>query len=71
MRARQFAAGSTGWWGHDPVTRFQMGPEFNPIPGAQGWQISNPPVLSAAPLLASLRSFSAPAFGALREKSIA
>ncbi len=60
-----------GWWGHDPVMRFQMGPEFNPSPGAQGWQISNPPVLSAAPLLASLEIFQRAGIGRLREKSIA
>ena len=44
----------TGWWGHEAASRFQMGPEFRPIAGAQGWQISNPSVLSMAPLLASL-----------------
>lgn len=60
-----------GWWGHDPALRFQMGPDFNPIPGAQGWQISNPPVLSAAPLLASLDIFSRAGLGRLREKSMA
>jgi kynureninase len=60
-----------GWWGHDPAMRFQMGPEFNPIPGAQGWQISNPPVLSAAPLLASLEIFQRAGIRRLREKSIA
>lgn len=60
-----------GWWGHDPVVRFQMGPEFHPIPGAQGWQISNPPVLSAAPLLASLEIFQRAGIRRLREKSIA
>jgi kynureninase len=59
-----------GWWGHDPVMRFQMGPEFHPIPGAQGWQISNPPVLSAAPLLASLEIFQRAGIRRLREKSI-
>jgi len=60
-----------GWWGHDPAARFLMGPDFDPIPGAQGWQISNPPVLSAAPLLASLDIFRRAGLGRLREKSIA
>jgi kynureninase len=61
----------TGWWGHDPALRFEMGPEFNPIAGAQGWQISNPPVLSAAPLLASLEIFQRAGIRRLREKSVA
>jgi kynureninase len=60
-----------GWWGHDSATRFQMGPEFSPIVGAQGWQISNPPVLSTAPLLASLDIFQRAGMRRLREKSIA
>jgi kynureninase len=60
-----------GWWGHDPAVRFQMGPEFHAIPGAQGWQISNPPVLSTAPLLASLEIFQRAGIRRLREKSIA
>ncbi len=60
-----------GWWGQDPTTRFRMPPDFSPIGGAQGWQISNPPVLSAAPLLASLEIFQRAGIQRLREKSIA
>jgi kynureninase len=58
-----------GWWGHDKQSRFQMGPEFKPIPGAEGWQISNPPILQMAALRASLEIFDEVGMPALREKS--
>jgi kynureninase len=60
----------TGWWGHDKATRFLMGPEYVPIPGAEGWQISNPPILQMAALRASLEIFDEAGMSALREKSL-
>ena len=46
-----------GWWGHNKERRFKMEPSFDPIRGADGWQISNLPVLSLAPYLAAVEMF--------------
>jgi kynureninase len=60
-----------GWWGHDPATRFQMKPGFVPADGAASFAVSNPPILSAAPLLAALEIFERAGIERLRSKSIA
>jgi kynureninase len=60
-----------GWWGNDPSTRFNMAPQFQAAAGADGWQLSNPPILACAPLLASLEDLAAAGMPALRAKSVA
>lgn len=46
-----------GWWGHDEASRFTMSKNFIPAPGAESWQLSNPPILALAPVVASLELF--------------
>lgn len=58
-----------GWWGYDKATRFQMEPGFKPMLGAEGWQLSNAPVLGMAAHWASLELFDAVGMDALRQKS--
>jgi kynureninase len=59
-----------GWWGHDAARRFLMEREFTPMRGADGWQLSNPPIFSLAPLAASLELFRSAGPARLRRKSV-
>ena len=59
-----------GWWGHDEGSRFEMGPEFQPMPGADGWQLSNPSIVSLAILRASMDIFHEAGIEQLRAKSV-
>ncbi|MBW1297121.1 kynureninase [Aquimarina litoralis] len=57
-----------GWWGTNKESRFLMKPEFEPMPNADAWQLSNAPILSLAPYLASLELFDEVGMSALIEK---
>ncbi|MDB4144198.1 kynureninase [Flavobacteriaceae bacterium] len=59
-----------GWWSQNKDTRFDMRQPLDIIPGAEGWQLSNPPILSMAAIKASLELFSEVGMPALRKKSI-
>jgi len=58
-----------GWWGTNKQTRFRMEPVFDPIPTAEGWQLSNSPVLSMAAHKAALQLFEEAGMDALVKKS--
>ncbi len=58
-----------GWWGHNKETRFLMGPNFEPIEGAEGWQLSTPPILQMAALRASMEIFDEVGMERLKAKS--
>lgn len=59
----------TGWWSHSKETRFKMRDAFDQLPGAEGWQLSNPPILSMAAIKASLDMFNNVGIKKLVEKS--
>jgi kynureninase len=59
-----------GWWSQNKETRFDMRQPLDITPGAEGWQLSNPPILSMAAIKASLELFSEVGMQALRDKSI-
>jgi kynureninase len=59
-----------GWWGHDKSTRFQMGPDFRPIPTAEAWQLSNPPIFQLASLMSSMDIFDRAGMDRIHEKQI-
>jgi kynureninase len=59
-----------GWWGHNERLRFEMGPEFQAMSGAEGWQLSNPSIISMAVLRSSMDIFHEAGMERLRDKSV-
>jgi kynureninase len=68
--AREDLPRFAGWWGHDPETRFRMGPEFHATPDAEGWQVSNPSIVSLAALRAAMDVMDEAGMERLRAKSM-
>jgi kynureninase len=64
-----FLSRFAGWWGHNKQKRFLMGPDFDAIPGAEGWQLSNPSILPMAALRAPMEIFDEVGMEKLRVKS--
>jgi len=58
-----------GWWGHNKKTRFLMRDDFEPIPTAEAWQLSNPPILAMGAVWSSLKIFDDVGMDALRKKA--
>ncbi len=59
-----------GWWGHNKATRFKMRDAFEPIPSAEAWQLSNPPIMAMAAVWSSLKIFDEVGMSQLRKKAI-
>ncbi len=59
-----------GWWGTDPAVRFEMRPQLDARTTADAWAISNPPILSTAPLVASLAVFDDVTMPVARARSV-
>jgi kynureninase len=59
-----------GWWGHNKETRFKMRDAFDPTPGAEAWQLSNPPILAMVAVWSALKIFDEVGMARLRKKAI-
>ena len=57
-----------GWWGHNKESRFEMSSKFDPISTAEGWQISNAPIMGMAPLVTAMNIYSKAGMNSIREK---
>ncbi len=59
-----------GWWGHNKDTRFKMRDDFEPMPGVEAWQLSNPPIIAMASVWSALQLFEEIGMEKLRKKAI-